>query len=224
MRSIRSAVLVAALAMLVLGVAGATSAMAAQWYVNGKALSGSAKLATAVKVEEPIVLTSKTEKITGETLKIKCTSAALDKGSKEPDIVAPSTAKFVGMALEGCTLAGLKGCSMESYVGLESFEGKLTAATAPEDSAEFKQTEKYLSLIPFSGTSCAFAGEGTFIWGKFTMKATKGQEEKTEQEFVGEGEASSGLEIVGWGSPHPPVYVTGKFKLKLESGQTWSFH
>ncbi len=70
---------------------------------------------------------------------------------------------------------------------------------------------------------CAYSGlEG--IIGKFAMKLVKGQEEKTEQEFVGEGEASKELKLVGWMEPEPPVYITGKLKLKLESGSAWSFH
>ena len=48
------AILAAALALCALT---AASASAAQWYVGGKAMTGSEKLAETVKVEEPIKFT-----------------------------------------------------------------------------------------------------------------------------------------------------------------------
>ena len=53
-----------------------------------------------------------------------------------------------------------------------------------------------------------------------TVKAPKAQTEAAEQEFVGEGELNSGLNV----SPTQPVYFTGKFKLNSASGKAWSFH
>jgi hypothetical protein len=62
------------------------------------------------------------------------------------------------------------------------------------------------------------------IDGKFTTKITSGGTEQTEMHFVGEGESSTGLEIIGWGNPHPPVYISGEFNLKPASGAKYSFH
>ena len=52
-----------------------------------------------------------------------------------------------------------------------------------------------------------------------TLQAPKGKTEATEQEFAGEGKL--GRELTWSGSE---VSFTGKLKLKLASGKTWSFH
>jgi hypothetical protein len=219
MRSIYRKTSVTLVTVLALCAVVSASASAAQWYVGGKALTGAAKLAATVKVEEPIVMSATRESI---HLVITCTKASLVKGSHTA-IEAPGTIKFEAAVLESCKMTGLTGCTMGSEVEFQPFEGQLSTATSPEDSALFKPKGSYFTDLAFNGT-CFAAGEFTFVVGKFAMKLTKGQEEKTEQEFLGEGTGSTGLEIVEWGSPHPPVYITGKLKLKLESGSAWSYH
>jgi hypothetical protein len=76
--------------------------------------------------------------------------------------------------------------------------------------------------LEMAGNDCPGIG---YIVGKFTTKITSGKTEQTEMHFVGEGESSSGLEMVGWGSDpsYPQVYIKGKFNLKLASGAKFSF-
>ena len=220
MRSICKKGSVTLVAVLALCALAAASASASQFYVGGKALTGTAKLATTVKVEEPIVISATREPT---HLVITCTKASLDKGTHTV-IEAPGTLKVEGVVFESCKMTGLTGCTMENELEFRAFSGLLSTAASPEDSVLFKPLSKNLfALLPFQGT-CFAAGEFTGVVGQFAMKLTKGQEEKTEQEFTGEGTASTGLEITEWGNPHPPVYITGKLKLKLESGGAWSYH
>jgi hypothetical protein len=211
-----SATLVAVLALCALASA---SASASQFYVGGKALTGTAALSTSVKVEEPIVISATWG---SNHLVVTCRQASLHKGSNE--IEAPGTLKTEWGDFASCTMTGLEECSMGSEIGFEALKGELSTATSPEDAISFKPTNKndLLTKLPFKGE--CFAVGDTDIVGSLAMKVVKGQEEKTEQEFVGEGTAGKGLEVVGWGQPHPPAYVTGKLKLKLESGSAWSYH
>lgn len=155
---------------------------------------------------------------------VTCTAASLEGGNKTV-IEAPGTIKIEEVEFSGCSLTGLEGCSMQKTFGFEPIEAQFSTATSPEDSALVKaqRTNGYFTLLRFSGT-CAFSGEANGVWGKFALKLVKGQTESAEQEFVGEGEASKELEMVGWGYPEPPIYVKGKLKLKLESGSAYSYH
>jgi hypothetical protein len=217
MRSIckkSSATLVAVLALCALA---AASASAAQLYVGGKALTGTAKLATTVKVEQPVVFS-----VTKEELKvvITCTKASLEKETK---LEAPGklTSGYVGF--EGCTEKGEEGCTISERIGFNPIEGSLATGTAPEDAILFTQKKNNFTNLEFFG-SCFLSGEFSGLMGKLPLKLAKGQTESTEQEFVGEGSTGTGFEFRGVGTPAPPVYVTGKLKLKLESGSAWSYH
>jgi hypothetical protein len=221
MRSTSRAVLTTALTVLVLGAVGVTSASAAQWYVSGKALTGTASLSGTVKVVEPIVISTSG---LAENMKITCQDAYLYTYEKGSELIASDTLTFAAMGFENCALTGLSHCSLaDSEISTEPVEATFSTKGLVEDIGEFTQRKKDFMALGFYGSECDL-GESTVIVGKFAMKMVTGQQEKTEQEFVGEGEASKGLEIVGWGKPYPPVYITGKFKLKLASGDEWSFH
>jgi hypothetical protein len=219
-----SATLVAVLALCALA---AASASAAQLYVGGKALSGKANLSKAVKVEEPIVFTS--EVGSGHTLVITCKKLSVTgPKSESAELEAPSTIRFEA-EYENCSVAGVGECRMEEDIFSSRYDVSLTTGTAPEDTALIGGNEKNIWIGPFVMTGGGCEGPTSFH-GSLPVKISRGQTEEVEQEFVGEGKAGKGLELVGWGyqegtiNKFPPAYVTGKFKLKLESGSAWSFH
>jgi hypothetical protein len=205
---------VALLGALTLGVAA--SASAAQWYVGGKALAGSEKIAESIKVEESIVFSM-------PTIKAKITCKAL-RSAGASEVVATGSIKLTGLVFEGCAIAEPKNCIMEPRMFAEPLEAKMALEKSSEDSAEIKpNTGKTILEFTISeeSTGCGAIGDQGRqpLKGTLTIKAPNGQKEAVEQEFVGEGESSSGLTFSS-----APVYVTGKFKLKLASGKQWSFH
>jgi hypothetical protein len=94
MRSICKKGSVTLVAVLALCVVASASASASQWYVGGKALAGSEKLAETVNVTEPVVFKIEESKIT-------CTGVAL---SKKAEIGASGAIKLGETELSGCKL------------------------------------------------------------------------------------------------------------------------
>ena len=201
----------------------AASASAAQWYVGGKTLTGSEKLAETVKVEEAVVLAIK---VGGEPPSKYPTITCTTVKDSATEIAAPAALKIKGLALGGCNLKVPGGeekyCELqESNIDSSSLEGKLSAGTLSEDLTE---------ITPLGGTHEVFrtkiregcvllGGDELTIKGTTTLKSPQGKTEAAEQEFAGEGETGKGLT---W--DEQPVYLTGKLKLKLATGKAWSFH
>jgi hypothetical protein len=219
MKAIYRKMAVVFVAVLGLCAVASASAPAAQWYVGGKALSGSEKLSEAVKVEESIAFAIR---IGGEPPSnyptITCT------GAKElgAEIVAPAALKIEALALEGCKLkvASEPSCKLSS-TKIDTFplEAKMSAGKSPEDAAEVVGTREKIWFNEQLG-GCFILGETEWsIKGTSVLKAPKTQTEATEQEFVGPGEAGKGLTWY-----EQPVYLSGKLKFKLASGKAWSFH
>jgi hypothetical protein len=217
------AILVTALALCALT---AASASAAQWYVGGKALTSyipeSAKLAKSIKVEEPIVIS-----VPAAKLAIKCTG--LQFGETAPaEIKQTKTLDVEFLYYTGCaTTEPASGCALreEGYFKGDYLEGEAaTAAKSPED-------ELVLTRIPIGFLAEVYFAEGDkcavlnslqqFLQSHVTFTMPKGREEAAEQTFVAQGtkESPDGLTFL-----KDPAYLTGKFKLKLESGKAWSFH
>jgi hypothetical protein len=196
----------------------AVSASAAEWYVGGKALTGSEKLATTVTVEQPIVVS-----IPAIEFKFTCTAAS-DSAS---EIGAKTSFKVHYFRLEGCkTTMPAKGCEMESpEIPFYLDEGVLTKGTAPEDKLKLQpQTKGHeLGEIPF-GSACGLGPAGQPMYGAVTLNMIKGQEESAEQTFEGQGTKESPSELVTFSRTGEATYITGKLKLKLASGKAWSFH
>src|ERR1700679_104776 len=91
------AILAAALALCALT---AASASAAQWYVAGKAMTGSEKLAETVKVEEPLKFTIDAYVGGGQQPTLTCAGMTTTKS----EIGASGTLKLAGTSLTGCVL------------------------------------------------------------------------------------------------------------------------
>jgi hypothetical protein len=205
-------------------VVSAASASAAQWYVGGKAMTGSEKLSETVKVEESIVFADEFA-YPKYFVNITCTGLKLPKS----EISASAAISLKEPRLEGCKLTIPRDEKEDESCALEGTEIWMSSLTAkmslgsksPEDGVELKPSLGN-EWFAFGGRgSCEISSidsEGSII-GTVTLKAVKGQTEAVEQEFVGEGEAGKGLTRYG-----APVYFTGKFKLKLASGKAWSFH
>ena len=212
-----SATLVAVLALCALA---AASASASQWYVGGKALTGSEKLAETVKVEQPIKFTFHLFQEESENPTLTCTGMT----SAKSEIGASGAIKLKEPALTGCVLVepNHKNCELndQTRIGLLPLEAKMALGKAPEDTAELAGTGTVKAWTEFwPNEECEELNGPDTIRGSVTIQAPKGQTEATEQEFVGEGSLSNGLK---WYAQS--VYFSGKFKLKLASGKAWSFH
>ena len=215
MTSHKTAVLLGVFAAFAICLVGSASASASQWYVKGAPLTGSTALAESAKVEESITLTM----YSGE-IKITCTSLAVSEGTKNlADLVAPNTLTTYGLRLGGCSLAGPAGCKVSKTIETEPLVATFVTGTAPSDSVELKSKGNVFMEIEYEGVNCP-GGDVPYA-GKFTLLAPKGQEELAEQTLPGQGSKES---PVGMKSAGQPVYLGGKFKLKLASGFAWSFH
>jgi hypothetical protein len=210
-------VLVVFAATLAFGAVASASASAGEWHVGGKALTGSATLAEAVKVEESIAF----DFVVLNNAKVTCSSSYLyGKGEEAPEILAPASLKIRSLVLEGCAVTGDPNCSVPSTLTTDPLELKLADTVPPIDKAELKaQHGNVLFVIDFEGSQCPVAGEKA-IGGKFTLNLPTGGEEQVEQTFVAQGskESPAGTEWLG-----SPIYLSGKLKLKLASGSKWSF-
>jgi hypothetical protein len=198
----------------------AASASAAQWYVGGKALTGSEKLAETVKIEEAVKLSAPQIEMT-----YKCSTVTLEKG----EITAPGIAKFTPR-LTGCeTTKPATGCGIESAIRGFPVEAALTKGLT-EDTATItgSGTKKNVWEIEFGDSDvCAFNYWAFDLRGHVTLALTGGQTEAAEQtaSFLGEKETPRGLQMDGTeGGEAGPITITGKLKLKLASGKAWSFH
>ena len=207
------AILAAALALCALT---AASASASEWYVGGKALTGTEKVATTVKVEQPIVITIPTIKY-----EFTCTAAS----DAATEINAKTGFKVGSFYLEGCTttLPGAQCELQRPEIPFWQLEAVVTKGTSPEDKFKLQAQVKghEIGEIPF-GEACGF-GPAQPMFGAMTLNMAKGQQENTEQTLEGQGtkESPSELRTINSGDP---TYITGKLKIKLASGKAWSFH
>jgi hypothetical protein len=218
MRSKSRTVLAIAIAVAALGAAGSASASAASWWVAGSPLTEAgqtAKLTTKTKIDEAFVLT------TWGGMEIECSNVKAVRS----EIVGPNVLQATALKFAGCSVTEGNGtCQLEGKT-IETVPLKVTASlgsTKPNDTLVFKpeKGEKLFSFAYHStGEECAL--EGTHeVKGKITTTAPTGQEELAEQEVVfdtsvGALEIKEGVSSDG---------LKGKAKLKLESGQAWSFH
>jgi hypothetical protein len=229
MRSTYGKASIAFVAALALCALVATSASAAQFYVNGKALTGSEKLSTTVKTEESAVI-------------------SFYANNKEPPYLQVTCPTVSGMYLESITSTGAittgraglgfleckvtkpieEDCEVESSsLFTLPLEGKMSLGSkSPEDNAEFASlngAKKWLD-VNLDERGCAklvgiAAGNEWEVRGKLTVKVPTGQKESAEQQVVFEG--TEGLYSF---NTLQPVHITTKIKLKLASGLPWSFH
>ena|ERR1700722_4985230 len=217
MRSIYGKGSVVIATVLVLCAVASASASAAQWYVGGKALTGSAKLAATAKVEEPITFS-----IPGLGMTITCSSLSMES----PEILAAGTLKAKEEShLGGCkATVGAKACFVENEWGelFGGIEGLPSLGTSPEDKLELKSPKAYAFVVFELGSNCGAFGGQFALTGKIPFSMSAGQTESVEQTFVGEGTKAKGVNSLNFEGN--PVYVTGKFKLKLASGSKWSYH
>jgi hypothetical protein len=216
MRIISRTVLATAFAVLAMSAITAIPASAAEWHVGGKPLTGSTALTKAAKMEENLTMTF----FEGNDV-ITCSGVSLEaEGKSTPEILAPSALKTEWLVFNGCKMTKPTTCKVEfERIYIEPFEATMTAGTYPEDKLALSPKGGNFFYFTLDG-SCALAGE-IELDSKWTLLAPKGQEELTEQTFVGQGSKEKPAGFT-WGNQ--PIYLTGKFKLKLASGSPWSFH
>jgi hypothetical protein len=193
------------------------SASASEWYVGGKALTGSEKLSTTVKVEQPIVIS-----IPSIGYEFTCTTAS----ESATEITAKTSLKMGLLYLENCKTTKPLDCELQSpEIPFYKLEAVLTKGASPEDSFKLQpQTKGHeLGEIPF-GSECGLGPATQPIYGAVTLNMTKGQQENTEQTLEGQGAKETPSELKTFSRTGSPTYITGKLKLKLASGKAWSFH
>jgi hypothetical protein len=214
-----SATLVAVLALCAFA---AASASAAELYVGGKALSGTAAFAETPKVEGSIT-------ISYPTFKIACTAIKLEEGSEPSGLVSPGGAKFTRyFNYENCKFTEApSGCSFSSPADIwgAGLEGTIAKGTGTEDIMTIKYPGGYdFGSFEVSGTNCVMLGNNVLWFNKskpsLALAMPTGQTESVEQALVFPGEK----EKIEYAGAKSPVYVKGTFKLKLASGAKWSFH
>lgn len=216
-----SAMLVAVLALC--AAASASAFATPQWYVNGKALTGSATISQTTKMEEKVEVSFYSGKKLERTM--VCTSLT-GYPSSPFEITAPATFKVGDFLFEGCTAtiteSGEKckvgGASGE--FGTEPVSALFATGTSPEDHGEFTPETKNKVWNEFYFRGCIIEGLEFKIEGTLPVKLPHGQTASTEQELV--FEKAPGL--YNDGQKSEPVYMTGKVKLKLASGSTWALH
>jgi hypothetical protein len=182
----------------------AASASAAQWYVGGSALTGSAELASTTKVTENITLSF-------HGLTIECISGVTLTGAS---IAAPNGGKIEHLVFKGCAAndgCSLKGTTIETKpLTVEAALG----AKSPEDTLVLKPaTGRIFAEFTLQGEPCGRAGVEE-LTGPMTVTAPKGREELVEQ---GIAIHTKSEELNGWA-------VKGAFNAKTASGKAWSFH
>jgi hypothetical protein len=189
----------------------ASGASAASWWVGGSELGSSASLASGTVVTEHVQLAY-------SGLTVECSGVEL----KGADIAAHDGGQVEHLVLKGCASTS-KNCALEG-TKIESKPLSLEAALGEkgaEDKVVLKPaTGTVLAEYVFTGSNCAFANEPVELTGKITLLMAKGREELAEQGFAFHVTESS--KELKWGSFS--MALTGAAKLKLASGEGWSFH
>lgn len=197
-------ILAVAIAAIAFSATAAASASAAQWYVGGGALTGSAELASTTKVAENITLD-------WNGLNIECASGVTLTSAS---ITAPAGGKLEHLVFKGCAASGV--CSLKGTT-IETKPLKIEAALgakSPEDTLVLKPaTGRIFAEFTLQGATCSRAGVEE-LTGPMTVVAPKGREELVEQEIAIHTDEE---ELSGW-------VVKGKFNAKTASGKAWSFH
>jgi hypothetical protein len=209
MRSKRRAVFAAALAVVALGVTGVASASAAEWYVAGSPLTGSAALASNTSTSESIVLSFSGANIRCSGLELKTASIAAKTGGQIEHLLLTGC-EFTNLScrLKSSTIE-TKQLTMEAALGAKSPEDKVLLKPKTETLiAEFKLGE---------GEKCPWSGSTFKLTGHMTFVVSKGREERVEQEVALRSEG----ELFASGSE---AHLSGTVGLKLASAKNWSFH
>jgi hypothetical protein len=206
-------VVVGVVAVVAVSAMAAGSASAAEWHVGGSPLTGSAELASSTGVLENVNLELNGGpgiECTGKVSVISASITASDGGKIEH-------LRFTGCSFypvnSGCVLSGTtvetKPLTVEAALGAKS----------PEDTFLLKPvTGKVFLTYTLTGSGCEERGENNFK-GKATFIMPKGREGFVEQELVFKTAAFDELESEFLGN----VTLKGKIKVKLASGETWSF-
>jgi hypothetical protein len=215
MKSITRSVFIVVVVVMALSATAAASASAAEWYVGGSALTGSAALASATKTVSEVRINTRFGGV------ISCGGVEL----KGADIAAKTGGQIEHLLLTKCW--GNNECDLES----ETIE---TKPLSVEAALGAKSPEDKLVLKPVSGTliaeykvtnpgepGCGGASKKNQISGKATLILPKGREELAEQELLANiTEFNSELKWDGGSA----ISMEGAVNLKLASGKAWSFH
>jgi len=213
-------VIAALIATLALSAVAVSAASAAQWYVAGSKLVGSAKLATSAAVDKNAILS-----VPKLGMTIECTGPNL-KGV-EPEIIAEKSGKAKHLIFEACSVTKPTNCKLvgqPTNIETNPIEATVALGSGKTDKVTFSTTSANFVEVNFAATElCALEGLQP-IKGQVTVNAPTGQEELTLQAIEGLGTTENHSLEIGKASPNKAYIEGGKALLKLESGSKWSFH
>jgi hypothetical protein len=205
--------LLAALVVVTVFYAVASSAEAASLFVGGAKLSANSKVAlsTTIALEEPAVLESP-----GLSLAISCSGLSATK----PELVGEDKAEAERLTFVACSEVEPSTCKLESStIETAPLTGLFATGTSPADKLHLKpKAGKTIATFVFSG-SCAIAGEKG-LNGQVTFNAPTGQSEEASQAIEASSSIENSLEIGG----NKACFASGRGLLKLASGSKWSYH
>lgn len=209
-----------ALLVSLVALAGATLASlpagadAAEWYVGGAPLSGSASLTASVKT--PLVFS-----VPAAGFRSECPTGSATK----LEIREKNKGKVEAIDLNECVVLEPVGCTLTSKeVTTESLV--LAATVGPEKSVTIAKTPVKTSfLVVTLGEGCgALSGAKVRYSGEIPTTAPTLQEEKKEQVIEFEGEKGTGLkaEVGGF---KDAAFISGSIVEKVGNGESvWGFH
>jgi hypothetical protein len=212
---------------------GASSALAAEWFIQGTKLATSAALASTARVTGGAGARLEIYQGGEEAIKIECVGDLLvTKGgsvvyrAENPEIISPNQMRAKAVIYEGCNVTQPAGCFLaEVNQTIKTLPIRATLAkgvVSPEDRITIMpQTKRTLANINFSPTNTCLAGtEQAPVNGSLTIRAFTGQEEKGEQTVDGLGSLeNNSLEV----SSDKAFFSEGTAVLRLLSGSKWSF-
>jgi hypothetical protein len=210
-------ILLASIALLAAAVLASlpTAAVAAEWFVAGKALSAPTELSATVS--KPITLSVPAAKV-----KIECPNATFTK----LEIFEKTLSQAEAIDLSKCKVIEPAGCTLVKEEITTEGGIVLTPTIGPGKSVTLVKTPLHgttIVVLRFSTEACgALAGAKAPVTGKVSTTAPTLQEEKTEQKVDFEGE-TEGL-TVEIGKVKDPVFLSGELSEEVASEKAWSFH
>jgi hypothetical protein len=194
-------------ALVALTAVSVSSASAAEWFVNGAALTGSTEISPTTKTVKNAVLSGG-----GET--VECTGLT----GKEAFITAKTSGKAAELTFTGCASTTAECTISSSEIKTNPVTTETATVSGTETKTVFKTTnpENIFAKIKFA-VGCPVAGNLNVKGEKLTVTSPKGATEATEQEIV----VNSTTELKLGANP---ATLKGASLLKLTSGLKWSFH
>jgi hypothetical protein len=207
--------IIVAASVAVLALTAAVSASAAQWYVGGAGLTGSASIAGSSELDALEIIEEP-----AEGFRAHCRGPILWFNAI---ITPPDKILALRVVHDNCLILTPANCTLVGgIIELGHTQGLLLPPVGgnPPVSHLRPGTGKTLGVLEIAGTSCAIAGEKP-ITGEYTEALGTGQTEEVKHQLTGLGSLENNSLLIGG---HPAYISGGNALLALSSGSKWSFH